>query len=63
MFETRFMPWWEWPKGITVVPDYSRSALQLYHDVLYKSSASFCGTISQILSVPAKELQLNDSEL
>ncbi|KAM0215724.1 hypothetical protein ACHAQI_002822 [Fusarium lateritium] len=50
-------------KDTVVVPDYSRSALQLYHDVLYESSASFCGTLSQILGIPAKELQLNDSEL
>ncbi|KAM0232145.1 hypothetical protein ACHAP5_010807 [Fusarium lateritium] len=50
-------------KDTAVVPDYSRSALQLYRDVLHESSASFCGTLSQILGIPAKELQLNDSEL
>jgi hypothetical protein len=50
-------------KDTAVVPDYSRSALQLYHDVLYESSANFCGTLSQILGIPAKKLQLNNSEL
>ncbi|KAL3605229.1 hypothetical protein FPOAC2_00171 [Fusarium poae] len=51
-------------KDTAVTPDYSLSAHQLYHDVIDKSSGPrSCGVLSQILGIPADELDIHKPDL
>ncbi|KAG8355395.1 hypothetical protein FVEN_g6877 [Fusarium venenatum] len=51
-------------KDTAVTPDYSLSAHQLYHDVIDKSNGPrSCGVLSQILGIPADDLNIDKPDL